>query len=275
MNDIALASIILVSMAATTVAVIGIAYLCTHKDKPSENNSEPGFSDSQQLNSKLNVEQNPKNKDKNASNLQPSFSPTSTELKPKNSTSTSNNTPNLNTHSSQIPRELRPKIKVTDTYTINGRKINLCRQKQCDCWAYAAAFVACLRGKGGDTVTLETGYFKNIVDSELSLNRWKFEEAESIQSILNRLGIVFDATTTGDVANSEEFATLLRSGMENGRVTILHTSGHWVTVCEDCGNGDFRIYDSKKGRIITMNKDELFAKLPIINGKHYMDVIYT
>lgn len=285
MNDIALASTILVSMAATTAAVIGIAYLCTHKGKPSENNSEPEFSDSQQLNSKLNGEQNSKNKDKNASNLRSSFSPTPTELKPRNSNSTSNSTPNLNKNSSQIPKELNPKIKVTDTYTINGRKINLCRQKKCDCWAYAAAFVACLRGKGGDTVTLETGYFNNIVDNVMECDRWSFGDSEQVKAMLEIIGMESESNTIMNIETQDDVKNTLSGELKEDKYILIQislgkidcekisyriatgkqkklNSSHWVVVCENRGEGNFGVYDSCQGKIVNMTAKQIFDMLP-------------
>lgn len=288
MNDIALASIILVSMAATTAAVIGIAYLCTHKDKPSENNSEPGFSDSQQLNSKLNGEQNSKNKDKKASNLRSSFFPTPTQLKPrnsnsksnntpslntnfsqisrkpksKNSNSTSNSTPNLNKNSSQIPRELKPKIQVTDTYTINGRKIKLYKQSGLTCGIYAAAFAICANGK--DNASDIEDIVKNVIEV-FRINPWQTREMSDIMNILTSSGVSWSTEVCDggrEQMTVERVSTTLRKCIDEKNIVILNLAGHWVTVCGYEGD-EFSVYDSSPGCVVKMSAKSIYNRLPV------------
>ncbi len=276
MTKIALASTIL-SGTVAAAATIGIGtYLYKHKHKSSENDFSASSFAPQLKNDKY--------------------------LKKDN-----NNIPNLDNNSS---KNLTP----SGTYTINGRKIKLYRQQKSDCWAYAAAFVACLRGKG-DNVTLEDGYFKNIVDNEMRCDRWSFGDSEQIKTMLKTMQLASEGKTITDIKTVDDVKNTLSGELKDGKYVLIQPSlgkldceklhnkiatgqmrksdsGHWMVICKDCGNGNFEVYDSLKGKVVNMSAEQIFDMLPTCSqeigtiqpdGKHtghietcrIMDVIYA
>lgn len=234
MNGAALAGLTFLGVAATAMAVFGITYLCTHKDKPSKSTSESSATDLDKL--------NPKNSQRKNYN---SMNPTIKSL-----------------NSSDVLEKFALKTKYGEKiYKKGNKEIRLHRQEGLTCGICAAAFAICASGK-----TDETDVAK-VVDKaikERHLDTGTELDTGDIIGILNMYNIDKDIECRMGLlkSNDETYLEELLKNCINNSVLIINFTGHWVTICGYSEDG-FYVYDSLYGRIIKMTAKDIFNRLPI------------
>lgn len=241
MNEAALAGLVFLGVAATAMAVFGITYLCTHKDKPPKSTYESSATDLDKLNPKNSQGKVVKNK-KNDN----SMNPTIKSLNP-----------------SDVLEKSALKTKYGEKiYKKGNKEIRLHRQKGLTCGICAAAFAICASGK-----TSETDVAK-VVDKaikEKHLDTGTDLDTVDIIGILNMYNIDKDIECRMGLLKSNDetyLEGLLKDCINNNSVLIINFTGHWVTICGYSEDG-FYVYDSLYGRIIKMTAKDIFNRLPI------------